>query len=253
MKASTGVSAIAAGFTAVCFIITSTSASSQEASEAQLSVAPASQPRAEAPVRNWQEQAKRNLRTVGDFKSNGKSLSDAEVAEAGKRLCTRINNYVCIKSIIRDPQTGSLRLVPWAGMAFPIADRAGHARFATGMFSARAALRQWRTSYNRDQRRSLYAFFANYATLGDGKNDPEKYSQDIATRVRHISNVSPHDTLQLYDSRGRPNALLKEIVRHMPGVEIGSIGKRRLAADAAASEHRGFVEDEKKKAAGLTN
>lgn len=128
-------------------------------------------------------------------------------------VCIRFNNYWCIKSVGWNGEVGH--------------DSRGHAKFSDPVYSARAAAKQMKTWWYRDERRSAFEIMSAYAPPDDcvgsiGKPPDCPYginpTADYATRIADAVGKGPRENLNLFNEDGKMNrsvaiSLLQAIAR----------------------------------------
>src|SRR5262249_12856350 len=113
------------------------------------------------PMKNWRKETQENLRLQHGYGGPSHRLSNADVTDVGSRHCVKINNYYCIKF----HKSNGGAPIGWNGTQ--TWDGKGHARFVRGWYSARAAIRNFRTRFRCDGLKNLYALMDQYAPEKD--------------------------------------------------------------------------------------
>ena len=125
----------------------------------------------EAFVTGWTGLALDNLEIKVSSKAGKgpkyRALGDADMDAVSR--CIKLNNYWCIKQI---KLSASDKVDFWEGsrlsrLGKPVIDGQGHAAFRHPVYSARAAFRQFRTYYYRDNLRTLHQMMCRYADKDD--------------------------------------------------------------------------------------
>lgn len=161
-------------------------------------------------VSNWQTEAATHL-----------NVEQSVLAARKDIRCIKLNNYWCLKD------------VKWAGRVGKDSD--SHTAFRDGYYSARAAVRNFRTAYSKHGLKSASALMSVYAPSDDcigskkaqkpdgsciyGKNDPAQYARLAAKGITKDIDAD----LVLFDKNGNATSSLVIFLKNMSAFELGGL------------------------------